>query len=340
MTTTVCIHMGHAKTGTSAIQIALVRNRNLLAEHGVVYPSASSDERAEKGLITAGNGSFLRKLLGPDERPNQQKRARTQLQRLIESHDGRTLLFSSEILTGCNPEQFVALCEFVRACGAEIKVIYYVRHLMDIALSTYSQAVKRSVERRSFEKWVGRYRNPFVRVLAMIASAAGSTNCTIRLYDKEKGNLVKSFFSLFPGGEHILRNQLSEFADNRQSVNRSLTIDETAIMQFVNDRLNKFDRKASKAMAARISDQLLLSCGAGGERAIVTARELQILTENNSHVPPFVNAFVDGAFELQFKSDEIVIGERRPPFTSSNDPIFQSIVSTLLDCGMQQMMPS
>jgi hypothetical protein len=340
MTTTICLHMGHAKTGTSAIQIALARNRDLFAKHGVVYPKSHSDKRAEKGLITSGNGDLLKTLLGPDGRPHQEAQAKTLLRDLIETNNERVLLFSSELLTASDPERFAALCEFVRVCGAEIKIIYYVRHLMDVALSIYSQAVKRSVECRSFEDWVGQYRNSYVRVLTMIAGTAGKANCTVRLFEEQKDNLVENFVKLIPGGNSVLEDQVTTFANDRKTVNRSLTNDETAIMLFVNDHLKNSERKFAKILAGKISDQLLHNRGTAVQPAIVTDHEFRILTEINSQVPAFVNAFVAGEFELKFKSDEITIGRRPIPSTGPNDATFRSIVDILIKQQIRQATPS
>src|SRR5580692_10729513 len=110
MPATVYFHIGAAKTGTSAIQVGLARNRDALAKHGVIYPKSRSDALAVQGLITSGNGELLYSLVWPeDHRAEEAKQARQALQNLIKGNPAASILYSSERFVSAPPEAFAAL---------------------------------------------------------------------------------------------------------------------------------------------------------------------------------------------------------------------------------------
>src|SRR5476649_287445 len=63
----VVLHIGAQKTGSSAIQVGLARNRDALAKIGCLYPTADNDKTALQGGITSGNGMELAALLSPSQ---------------------------------------------------------------------------------------------------------------------------------------------------------------------------------------------------------------------------------------------------------------------------------
>src|SRR5215204_5967792 len=56
------LHIGATKTGTSAIQSAVARNRATLLANGIYYPEYDADEKAQAGRVTGGNGAIFRAL--------------------------------------------------------------------------------------------------------------------------------------------------------------------------------------------------------------------------------------------------------------------------------------
>ncbi len=51
----VILHVGHGKTGSSALQSSLVLSSEALAKAGIFYPPSLSDARAMKGEVSSGN---------------------------------------------------------------------------------------------------------------------------------------------------------------------------------------------------------------------------------------------------------------------------------------------
>jgi len=51
----IILHIGHGKTGSSAIQSALARNHELLKTAGILYPEGKASDPARRGEVTSGN---------------------------------------------------------------------------------------------------------------------------------------------------------------------------------------------------------------------------------------------------------------------------------------------
>ena len=51
----IVLHIGATKTGTSAIQSAMVQNRAALLAQGILVPESRREDKAEEGRVTGGN---------------------------------------------------------------------------------------------------------------------------------------------------------------------------------------------------------------------------------------------------------------------------------------------
>jgi hypothetical protein len=145
----VWLHVGAPKTGTSALQAALARARGRLAEAGLCYPvacDADADARACRGEITTGNGAAIGCLVAPAHRPPgfDPAVACAWLERaLAEAGDGRTVLFSSEVMQRPEPEAARALLDLLTQGGRRrLRILYFVRHALDYAVADYAQLLK------------------------------------------------------------------------------------------------------------------------------------------------------------------------------------------------------
>ena len=65
MSRRVILHLGAVKTGSSALQAALVKNRDWLKQNGYDYPASGEDEKARNHKISSGNGMILAAGLNP-----------------------------------------------------------------------------------------------------------------------------------------------------------------------------------------------------------------------------------------------------------------------------------
>jgi hypothetical protein len=328
--TTVYFHIGAAKTGTSAIQVALARNRDALAKHGVVYPKSRSDVLAAQGLITSGNGELLYSLLWPQaDRPGDAKQARHALQNLIRDNPAGSILYSSELFVSAPPEAFAALCQFIRDCGADVKVIYYVRHLMDNALSLYNQHVKWGGLTIDFIDYVRTRKCKFEVAIQTFSGIVGEGNLVLRLYDDQKSQLVQGFYRIVLPDAASVASSDFDFSRATEVVNRSLSPLETEIMLRINRVLKRQKCPNVKAVTKAISDKFIYQEKKSPARNQVTLEEMKLLKQNNRDVLRFVNRFAGDAFVLKLKSSAIRIVEEHR--ANDEEKVLKGTVSVLLD---------
>jgi hypothetical protein len=354
---TAYFHIGSGKTGTSAIQVGLVRNRELLAKYGLLYPEAETDTRAAQGMVTSGNGIALKDIvwcektalaksangqlskkvvrLGRDfiwtQDRSAARAANARLTELIESNADNSLVYSSERFAAVSPRHFSALCDVFENNGMQVKVIYYVRHLIDYALSAYNQGLKRHLYTLSFEDFVRSYRSKYMDVMKAYSNIIGRQNIVLRLYEKEKPNLVGGFLDLLFKLEGLENIESPVTAGTEEIVNRSLAREEMEIMLFVNRLLSGVGNRAARKIAVEISNHILYSLKPSDSGAVVTAEEIRIIEDHNRDVLDYVNDFAGGAFELKIKSDDIAIGERAPLNVGGSNAVYREVIASLID---------
>ncbi len=239
----VFVHVGGIKTGTSAVQSALAANRDALKVAGLFYPPAprATDERAARGEITSGNATRLACLVRPRLRGPGFSAAQIlgELDKALAEAAGRPVLYSTEALHALKPEQIEELDAIFRERGATLKVIYYVRHLLDHSAATYCQMAKvaglsrRAQEKRSLDHFISRHVNPMHAHLASYAKVLGRERVICRLYDAERQALVPGLLDAVAPGLG-LASVLSATSRDR-IVNRSPTDTELALFLALNN---------------------------------------------------------------------------------------------------------
>ena len=236
--TRLLLHIGMGKTGSSALQVALVRNRDALAAAGVRYPEHASDTRARKGRAGSGNGLALQDLLTTDGGA------------LPEIAGAPTVLYSSEFLWYFRPDRMAALRDQVEARGVQLEVIAYVRDIAGMVVSSYAQSVKRSRYVAPLSTYIEEYGanttglGPGARLQTLV-DVLGAEHVIVRHYDSERTRLVPLFFTDVLGA--------AAPAEEPGEVNRSLTSQETEWMRHMNPSLSD-DRAAliaSEALTGR-----------------------------------------------------------------------------------------
>jgi len=269
-TSRLLLHVGMSKTGSSALQVAFVRERELLARHGWAYPAAESDDLAGAGGVTSGNGVPLARWLVPGLAPEGADPGRVQERALaaLRRHAGEQVLLSSEFLWQLEAG---ALARFVRqaeALGYQVEAVGYVRDIAGHALSEYSQRVKRHLLTASFGDFCRgaggeRYEAGMRGWITTLRSVLGDRAVRVHHYDSHRRDLTRHFFSDVLG--------LDAPAEAAAVVNRSLTPAEIEVMREVNARV-------SSRRAGRLASDTLLGRPPLGDPAVsVTVSELAVL---------------------------------------------------------------
>lgn len=236
--TRLLLHIGMGKTGSSALQVALVHNREALAAAGVRYPEHASDVRARKGRAGSGNGQALQELLTSDGGS------------LPEVDGAPTVLYSSEFLWYFRPDRLAFLRDSLAGRGITLEVVAYVRDIAGMVVSSYAQSVKRSRYTGPLSTYIEEYGanttgiGPGARLQTLV-ELLGHEHVHVRHYDSERHHLVPVFFT------DVLGVAAPEVEPGE--VNRSLTALETEWMRHMNTSLAD-DRAAliaSEALTAR-----------------------------------------------------------------------------------------
>ncbi|WP_129788054.1 hypothetical protein [Promicromonospora panici] len=236
---TLYLHVGMGKTGTSALQVAFVRNRKQLAAHGIAYPEHPSDVSARRGEVVSGNAMGLVRYLDPRTRADIERKERflAGLERAIYNAPQPRVLFSSEFLYSANHERFGSFCRDLLDKGIGVEVVVYVRDIAGHALSLYSQVVKRSLFTGAFMDFITpgkgiRYAPSIRGRLHRMLTLVGRERLHVMHYDSDRDHLMESFMRNVFGIEGI-----DEYDLTHGQVNRSLTDHEIELMRYMNGRL-------------------------------------------------------------------------------------------------------
>lgn len=139
---TLVLHVGGMKTGTSALQNVLERNRFRLVAQGVHYPVAHTwRERGDRHLRTAGHVELVRRLANPDTAPAARRALDAELDSLgVPIH---TVVLSSEnILSTALWHRGQGFADLVTNCGFDdVRVLWVQRAVDDWFVSLYKEYV-------------------------------------------------------------------------------------------------------------------------------------------------------------------------------------------------------
>lgn len=194
------LHIGSSKTGSSALQQTLYRERQRLAEAGVVYPDRAIAAYAQHVLFAAihpGAWNLHRDVL-PEDRDAYFFETAAAMLEDARAAGASTLLLSSEYLWGNFP---AALYEKIRTAFAAcaIEIVAFLRRPDDWLISSYLQAVK-SGEARDFETWAAHYMGNknsgfwYARVLENWQAGVNASDVHVLVYEKDvKKNVYRAF---------------------------------------------------------------------------------------------------------------------------------------------------
>lgn len=208
---TVYLHIGTMKTGTSAIQGFLDKNREVLKTKGYCFP------RLRLGLdrnYFLRNGHFLvfRSKKDGEEGAAEEAAVRAEgfrmLEKLAKKYDN--IVLSEEIIWHhCNNfENFWSnLREEFEKIGCELKVIVYLRRQDGVIQSLWNQFVKMGqMTYLEFDKWLEMKRHRFFPLdynkhLRKIAKGVKRENLIVRVYERGQ----------FEGEQHTIQSDFMKY---------------------------------------------------------------------------------------------------------------------------------
>ena len=225
---TLYIHAGGPKTGTSSIQSFFRSIAPHLKKHDWSYEH-SLDE-PDLTLNTCGNVLLLYEVLTADDC------TAARLDDLLLRYCGEchNAICSSEYLSTLTPTQWKQIDESCRRLNITVNVIFYVRDVIPFMLSAYDQHIKNHYERRSFDDWVEHADFPanwqHATAIRSIEAVFPKSSIHVIHYTKRSRDVIESFLSLL-GLQDIAAVDL---AASTPRLNRSLTEKERRILLAVN----------------------------------------------------------------------------------------------------------
>lgn len=189
------------KTGTSAIQSFMVRNRELLLKNGLAYPSFDIEyDEADDNR----NGRYIYLYYEKDEVADtcisRTTEAFQNADRVLLSDEGLFLYFIK------HPDVLERFAARYAEKGIAVKIIVYLRRQDDYIRSKWAQVVKTS-ERYTFDEFLAQYHNyetlDYLKSLDELAGIKGVDELIVRVYgrtDLYQGNgqsLISDFLSIF-----------------------------------------------------------------------------------------------------------------------------------------------
>lgn len=230
----VILHIGHGKTGSSAIQSFLAINADALARAGITYPAHPSFETARRGAVTSGNvdlnpGWFETRVLAEaDNAPA-----------------GATLLFSNESMFWYVP----GLLDRMAALHSEIefRIILFVRDPLDIMTSAYLQGIKFDGLAEDIATYADREKHTTHAATVIRGCRDRGVDIAVLNYSHCRDTLIPAFLAqLLPAGADTGG---FTFDTAQAVVNRSLTDAEARLMR----RINAASRgKSWRALAEKL----------------------------------------------------------------------------------------
>jgi hypothetical protein len=199
--TKLVVHIGHQKTGTSAIQKFLSESAEILSASGLVYPKATRNHKiAHHDLRTILEGGVQSEIDYVSELF------------LEECQDAKTIIISSEGLARIKkPELFKELFPYVD----DIQVVYFVRDPLELLISGYRQLVKASIYSESFRSYIDQRSLDLERVWMNWKKLTSNISLELYNYTEVRSDIVNYFCK-------ILDLPLNRISEGRNEANPSI----------------------------------------------------------------------------------------------------------------------
>lgn len=206
---TIYLHIGLQKTGTTAIQQTLWKNRDNLREQGFLYPSFLGTNHTKLALFTVEEKGLenLKALNRIDDHdyPDFIKSFPNvffeKIKEEVNSSKERVykLILSNEHLSArvIHSHEVKKIHDLLKAFSSNTVLIIYLRRQDNFALSLYSQAVKGGTSLEFHDWYEGeKVYWDWYTLISLWSSVFGKEKVIIRIYDDigENKNVVDDFF--------------------------------------------------------------------------------------------------------------------------------------------------
>lgn len=245
------IHAGFLKTGTTALQASMNLKHKALLEQGVLYPRVVNPRVA----VEADHHFAALALIGKPEGWRDEESESdfepietwNSLCKKLNAYKG-TSVFSSEMLSELLVPQIQKINAETKA--EEKDVVFSIRPLVKILPSAYQQKIKFGQIKVSYEKWLEQVFDPsressaakqfwlrhdYPVVLSRWIEVFGKDHVLLVVADENNREFL---FHTFNQILHLKPNTLKQFKNI--GTNRSLTLDEGALLMEVNRLFRKY----------------------------------------------------------------------------------------------------
>jgi hypothetical protein len=139
-------HIGTPKTGSSALQVFLAKNRQTLLDKHVDYLSIGEIALGAAGKVSSGNGAYLSRCVlraGAPARIADGERYIREFFEAVQSSNADVGIISSELFADAEDQGLSAIIAELRNRGIVPRCFYFVRRQVQCLASAYMQQVKR-----------------------------------------------------------------------------------------------------------------------------------------------------------------------------------------------------
>lgn len=325
----VFIHAGGPKTGTSALQYFLLKNRKRLLKSGCIYPKHYLDSNN----ISSGHADLV--LDGEIH-----KKRSDAIMKQINKHPDKDVILSSEI--------FIFYLKKIYSLFPDAKIIYYLRRPDSLTVSAYAQGIKRHGVKEKFRiEDIERYI-PFYRLLETVEDTYTTEQIIYRIYDYSQfkgGSLFADFLSIL-GIEKD-----DSFVEPERVINSSYTLSALEFKRLLNAVGDKMQTEIDRHLQ-KFSDQEEEGKSLGNLIDVNTRRDINRFFEDKNRriareffglidKPLFDNDQVKGVEKKKDLYRELSLeeGERIWSFLLNSDrKTFEALAKEVLDASADSVL--
>lgn len=238
--TTIYLHFGRAKTGTTVLQGWLSRHRDWLRARGVHYLDTA--DRGRGGGHQQFAKSFITRLPDYMTAPAHPERTLGHAREELAGIRAPAIVISSENFPLADGHALRRFLEEVRP-DARIKILFFARSQDELAESQFNQMVKLKRETRSFNAFAhaALQGEDYLALTEQWEAVFGRDNIVCRIYDARQPRIIDTFLALLPELHADLDARPADSSPEDDRSNVGVGIQALTLMRWLN-RLELDDR--------------------------------------------------------------------------------------------------